>query len=917
MKINKLLATAIIALVGNFAFAQSFFVPTTYRGAFAPAPTTAWTSLWTNFDPQNASYPSPVAASNPNLITVSTNITTNTTWLSTKSYLLHGQIHVTSGATLTIQPGTKIFGDKASTGACLIITKGSKIHAVGTAAAPIVFTSNQPKGSRQSGDWGGVIILGDALINQNGGTGGNGTANIEGFAPSFLNEFGGGSTPNDNDNSGEFQYVRIEFGGYVYQPNKEINGLTMGGVGRGTTIDHVQTSFTNDDAFEWFGGTVNCRYLVSNRDLDDNFDTDFGYSGNVQFALALRDPSIADNPTVSTSEGFESDNDATGSSAAPKTKAVFSNITLIGPYRGNTSATIATGYERGARIRRNSELKIYNSIFMDFKKGVHFSDAATETNYNNGIAKFSNNIIAGCVTNISNSSTTTIANLTAGNTFTSSTGNSLLTAPYTLSAYSAYIGDYRPSATSIALTGASFTDAGIVGLVLTTPSTPYNSINICKATTAPVLSATPSAGCTIKWWGTYAVGGVSTGAVPPVVSNIASKTYYVSQVNGLGVESARKGILLTIDPLVGTPLSITGKIIDLCTSTPYKYYVTTPATAAINYTWIMPTGATLVSTSTIGDTAWVSYNSTYVYGNIGVQANNNCGTSATRSLKTTLKPGTPLAIIGPGMVCSSVGSSTPTMYSIAGVSGFSNYTWAPPAGATIVSGQGTNTVGITFQTGYLGGYITVQTTGTCQSSSLRSLKTYVKPVALASTVITGNTNPCASGATEGYKVTLVLGATQYNWTVPSGATILNGQGTDSITVQFTSALINGAILKVQSANACGVSAFKSILLSPDSNCRVASRMALNNNVSNLNTATSLFPNPATDQFTISYNATMNSQITIEVYDLLGRKVFESNNSVVNGSNSINVNCENFATGVYTVKVSNSTENNIKTLHLVK
>jgi hypothetical protein len=160
-------------------------------------------------------------------------------------------------------------------------------------------------------------------------------------------------TPDNNDNSGTLKYVRIEFGGYVYAPNNEINGLTFGAVGSGTTIDYVQVSYSNDDAFEWFGGAVNCKHLVSYRNLDDDFDTDNGYSGIVQFALAIRDPQISDNPSVSTSEGFESDNNATGSSVSPYTRAIFTNCTLIGPsYRLSlpNGGTLASGFKRCARI---------------------------------------------------------------------------------------------------------------------------------------------------------------------------------------------------------------------------------------------------------------------------------------------------------------------------------------------------------------------------------------------------------------------------------------------------------------------------------------------------------------------------------------------------------------------------------------
>lgn len=451
---KKIYKTALFTLLGNVALAQGFFTPTTYRGAFASAPAAMWTDTWTEWDPQNAVYPAPT-------VTISANVATNTTWTSGNVYLLQGQIFVTSGATLTIQPGTIIRGDKSSTGAGLFITKGSKIMAAGTAAQPIVFTSDQAPGSRGLGDWGGVVLMGKAANNQPGGI-----ANVEGLAPTTNTEFGGGTTPDDADNSGVMQYVRIEWGGYVYQPNKEINGLTLGSIGNGTTIDHIQVSFSNDDGYEWFGGTVECKYLVSFRNLDDDFDTDFGFRGHVQFGLSVRDPQVADNPSVSTSEGFESDNDASGSTATPQTAALFSNMTMVGPYRGNPASSVAAGYRRGARIRRNSGLKIFNSIFMDHVRGVHIDGALCESNATNGILKFKNNILAG-------NSTGKVTEVNAGSSFditgwfsansndslVSTTG--ILTTPYNYTAP-----DYRPAVASPALIGADFTDASFTGLVL-------------------------------------------------------------------------------------------------------------------------------------------------------------------------------------------------------------------------------------------------------------------------------------------------------------------------------------------------------------------------------------------------------------------------------------------------------------------
>lgn len=450
---KKIYKTALLALMGNVALAQGFFTSTTYRGAFAPAPTAMWTDNWTQWDPQNAVYPAPT-------VTISSNITANTTWTAGNVYLLQGQIFVTGNATLTIQPGTIIRGDKASTGAGLFITKGAKLMAVGTASQPIVFTSDQAAGSRGLGDWGGVILMGKASNNQPGGI-----ANIEGFAPVPETEFGGGTSPDDADNSGVMQYVRIEWGGYVYAPNKEINGLTLGSVGKGTTIDHIQVSFANDDGFEWFGGTVECKYLVSYRNLDDDFDTDFGFRGHIQFGLSVRDPQIADNPSVSTSEGFESDNDASGSTSTPQTAPIFSNMTMVGPYRGNTSSTIAAGYRRGARIRRNSALKIYNSVFMDHPRGVHIDGTLCEALATAGSLKFSHNIVAG-------NSAGKVTELNAGSTFnitswfSSNMNDSLIsTSGILVTPYNFTAPDYRPAGSSAALTGADFTDGPFAGLV--------------------------------------------------------------------------------------------------------------------------------------------------------------------------------------------------------------------------------------------------------------------------------------------------------------------------------------------------------------------------------------------------------------------------------------------------------------------
>ncbi|MEG1581022.1 MAG: hypothetical protein RR386_07160 [Bacteroidaceae bacterium] len=287
------------------------------------------------------------------------------------TYTLKGWVYVAKGAELTIEPGTVIKGDK-ETKAALIVERGGKAYLKGTATQPIVMTSEAEAGQRKPGDWGGLIICGNAKNNQ-------GEQQIEGGPRA---KHGG---TNDADNSGIFQFIRVEFAGYPFQEDKEINGVTFGSVGSGTTIDHVQVSYSNDDSFEWFGGSVNCKNLIAYKGWDDDFDTDNGFSGQVQFGLSIRDPRIAD---TSQSNGFESDNNADGSQVGPYTKAVFSNITLIGPATQrnadfqNKASYINAGtmypdnnsklglYQSAIQIRRSSKLNVLNSVAVGYPIGV-------------------------------------------------------------------------------------------------------------------------------------------------------------------------------------------------------------------------------------------------------------------------------------------------------------------------------------------------------------------------------------------------------------------------------------------------------------------------------------------------------------------------------------------------------------------
>ena len=288
-------------------------------------------------------------------------------------YTLKGWVYIAEGAELTIEPGTIIKGDK-QTKAALIAERGGKLIAKGTAQEPIVFTSEQEAGQRKPGDWGGIILCGKARNNQS-------EQQIEGGPRT---KHGG---TDDNDNSGALSYVRIEFAGYPFQKDKEINGLTFGSVGSGTQVDHIQVSYSNDDSFEWFGGTVNCKYLVAYKGWDDDFDTDNGFSGKVQYGLALRDSKLAD---TSQSNGFESDNCADGATVEPYTTATFSNITFVGPkvldanfnkdtnntdyitggaYNPNNGSALGR-FQAAMQIRRSSRLNCINSVALGWPIGL-------------------------------------------------------------------------------------------------------------------------------------------------------------------------------------------------------------------------------------------------------------------------------------------------------------------------------------------------------------------------------------------------------------------------------------------------------------------------------------------------------------------------------------------------------------------
>ncbi len=846
---KRIYKTALFALMSNLALAQSFFVPTTYRGAFAPAPTAMWTDTWTNWDPQNAVYPTPT-------VTVTSSITVNTTWTSGNVYLLQGPIYVKTGATLTIQAGTIIMGDKASVGAGLFITKGSKIMAMGTAALPIVFTSNQAGGSRAQGDWGGVILMGQAGNNQPGGI-----ANIEGIAPSSDTEFGGGISPNDADNSGVMQFVRIEWAGYVYAPNKEINGLTFGSVGSGTTIDHIQVSFSNDDSYEWFGGTVNCRYLIAYRGLDDDFDTDFGFRGHIQFGLSVRDPLISDAPAVSTSEGFESDNDATGTTSTPQTAAQFSNMTLIGPYRGNTAAVVAAGYRRAARIRRNSALKIYNSIFMDHVRGIHIDGALCEANATGGVLKFKNNILAG-------NSTGKVTEVNVGSTFnitswfaTSLNDSVASTAGILVNPYDYLNPDYRPAGASIALTNIDFTDVALTGDVLFAP-TVTSTISYCVGTTAAQLSATGTNVSNIINWYTVPSGGVATTTAPtPSTATAGTFIYYVAQANTSGVEGPRATITVIVNALPAIPTISAGGPTSFCTGGS----VMLTSSVASGNTWSTTATTNSITVSTSG-----SYSVTET------DVNSCSSTSIPTSVNVSSAPLPTVAVTGSTAICA--GQSV-----LLTASTSDSYLWSP-GGAT------TQSITVTAAGTY---NVTTTNAVTCSGVGTSS-----------NSVVTVSPVPTAAGAvasTTGYNVTFTntsTGASSYSWN-------FGDLSSSSATAPVHAYAANGSyvVTLIASNGTCSDTTTINVTMSVG----IQEILTL--------AGVNLYPNPVNEVATIEVNLNEATNIVVTIYDITGKavaNVFEGTMSA--GVTALNVNTSELTEGIYFTTIASKNAN--KTLKMV-
>lgn len=836
--------------IGASAFAQdAFWTPTTYRGAFPVTdntPATDWTSGWANFDPETTVYPATVT-------TVSADITSNTTWSGVVK--LMNKVYVKNNATLTIAPGTIIRGDKLTQGT-LIITRGAKIMADGTAVNPIIFTSNEAVGARNEGDWGGLVLLGLAKNNQPGGV-----ANIEGIVPTTDSQYGGNF---DNDNSGTLRYVRVEFAGIALEPNKEINGITFGSVGSGTIVDYVQVTYSGDDSFEWFGGTVNCKHLIAYRGLDDDFDCDFGFRGKVQFALSIRDKDLSDAP--GDSNAFECDNDAAGSTATPKTRPIFSNVTLVGP-KGNGTTALPAGekFEKAFRLRRNSAVSVLNSLVTGWEKGLSIEGAPVVANLNGDTMVFVNNILTNfAIPSWSTGNTNTVLNSggsTAAwyNSWWGVDGNDSTASLAQVNWVNMFpaLGvtpDARLAVGSVAANGATFMNP--VFYSVATPVVATTSYTYCQGATATSLSATALTANTLRWY-TQPTGGTYTTTAPvPSTTTAGTYTYYVSQANTNNDESMRAAITVTVNALPATPVITASGSTTFCTG------------GSVDLTSSATSGNVWSNNAT---TATITVNATGNYSVTVTDANGCSSVSTPISVNVSNAP-TPTISATSTQACS---GDVVTVTSSAADS----YLWS--TGDTTQSIEVTNTAAI---------YVTVTNANACDGvgqSATTNITFTATPTAAGSFTAAGNVVTFTNTST---------GATSYSWDF--------GDFTNSSA---------SAPAHAYAANG----AYTAVLTAINGNCTdtVAFEISIEVGIEENNSLTfEVYPNPASAQVFVAFEN--NDNATLTVLDAMGRVVLTQ---AINeaGSLVLPVSVAELASGSYTLQIISENQVGVKRLMIRK
>jgi hypothetical protein len=372
-------------------------------------------------------------------------ITADTTWSS--DVLLRGPVFVRKPATLTVQAGVTVKGEKSTLGA-LIIEQGAKLIAVGTENNPVVFTSDQPEGQRKRADWGGLIINGYSPLNTGTYAWGEGDTGYYGCDGNTH----GVNDCNVNDNSGTLRYVRVEYGGIQFSPDNELNGIALQGTGSGTTLDHIQIHYSKDDGLEFFGGTTNVKYILLTGIADDCFDWTHGWRGSAQFVVTQHQCDVAD-----CDKGIEADNLANNYDAQPRSNPTLYNFTLIGdPINGNK--TVSTN---GLTPRRGTGATIRNFIVQGFNRsGIDIDNLNTFQQAQNGTLTVSNSIWWMNANNSQNFYDDADDNekdsipFTTKQFMTSMMQHNLEADPLLANPYDWHDPDFRPAANSPAVNGA-------------------------------------------------------------------------------------------------------------------------------------------------------------------------------------------------------------------------------------------------------------------------------------------------------------------------------------------------------------------------------------------------------------------------------------------------------------------------------
>ena len=896
------------------------------------------------------------------------NITVSETWTNNNVYILSGWVYVKGGATVTIQAGTVIKGDFATQGA-LIVERDAKLVANGTADQPIVFTSQKSVGQRSYGDWGGIIICGRASINApaNASLGTTqGEAVIEGGVGSF---YGGGLTPNDNDSSGVLRYVRIEYPGIAFQPNSEINGLTCGGVGRKTIIEHVQVSYSGDDSFEFFGGTVNAKWIVAYRGWDDDFDTDFGFRGQIQFGLSVRDPNIADQ---SGSNGFESDNDATGTGNTPITQPIFSNMTVVGPLAFNS--TINTLYKRALHLRRNTKTSAYNSVFMGYPTGLLIESTTTQTNATTGELQWRNNVLAGisvdtlAATSAVNPNNTNgaffigDANLNNGWFGTAGFNNTNYAAISSLmfNNVSLTAPNFTLMAGSPLLTGASFTNPALTNTFFTpvnyrgafdgtnnwaacwTEFDPQNqpytgALNNSFAVTATAAGATTfcQGGSVTLNAGSYpgATYLWSNSATTQTISATTSGTYSVTVTKSNGCIATSNAIVVTVNPSPTTPVITASGATTFCNGG----NVTLTSSQSTGILW--SNNATTPSINVISSG---SYDVTYTDAN-GCTATSFPTTvivNANPSAPTITANGSTTFCTGDSVTLSSnqatgnLWSTNETTQSITVMtSGSYDVTYTDANGCSATSNTTTVSVSnapaptITIQgnTALCPGE-TVTLTSSAGNSYLWSNGPTTQSITVSTAgtyfVTVTNSNPCnGTGASSSVTVTTLPAPTSsFTYNVP----VVNQY-------QFTNTSSGGTIYAWDFGDASQSSAQNpahvyfisgtytvTLTVTGANGCSTTSTQVINANVGvteqTLVNAMTLYPNPANDNMNIELSMNDNSEVQIMAYDLSGQILVNENKNLATGKTTLTYDVANWSNGIYFIRVTSG--NTVNTMKVV-